>query len=105
MDAYLLTIMGLPSTHHLHAYLQTDKEQILDITRNQLVVLFGEAGGQLIGALLETKLDTGRDTIRAMLRRRAPDETANLPPRSKFAVVFFCTRTDDPDDHVLMEIH
>ena len=104
MNAYLLTIMGRPATHHLHAYLQTDKEQTLEHTRNKLADLFEEAGGQIM-FFLETKLDTGKDTIRGMLRRRAPKETLELPPTDRFVVVFFCTRTDDPDDQVLMEIH
>jgi hypothetical protein len=40
-----------------------------------------------------------------MLRRRAPEETAGMPPKNRFVVVFFATMIGDPDDKILMEIH
>lgn len=105
VEHYLLTI-PLEGAN-FHAYLMTNDPRQVQAAANRMMDVVEEQKLPMpMPVILETRLSTGADIVRDIVKSHMPEAAKCLAEATNYHLTAFVMRSDDnPDDATLMELH
>lgn len=105
VEHYLLTI-PLEGAN-FHAYLMTNDRRQVRAAANQMLDIIEKQGLPMqMPVILETKLSTGADIVRSIVKAHMPEAAKCLAEATDFHLTaFVMSAYDNPDNDRLMELH
>lgn len=106
IDHYLITLDLHPLPARIHSYVMTDDKRCLSGVMDKMFEIADKQGFKIIlPIILQTKLSTGSDIVREILRELSPKADNALRTAKDFHYSIFMTHDGHPHDQRLMDLH
>ena len=106
IEHYLITIDLHPQPARMHSYVMTNDKRCLAWVMDQMFAHADKQGLRItLPIILQTKLSTGSEIVRDILRDLSPKADEALRAAKDFHYSIFMSRVGHVDDKRLMELH